>query len=398
MGIEPTQNSFLNDSKGNVWLASSTITTKFNPDKLDFKNYPLKTAITTLNGERLRYSTLAADSTITIEESKIKIQFEAIGSNRPSKTEYSYLLEGSDEDWSDWSTGEEVEFTNLSSGNYTFKVKSRSNTENAVNEWSRLNIKVDLPLYKEPFFTMGLIITLFFFLLLIGIIAYINHSKVKEREEHNKNLAEKNAKIETLHKELAHRVKNNLFFISTLMKMQGKRVENEEAKQAVKESEARLEAMSLLHRKLHLGENESHVNIGGYLQELCGNLQYSFPHSGNQPQIKVKADDVMVEGEPAVRIGLIVNELVTNSFKYAFKEQEKPEINVTVQSTGNGTYRLTYQDNGIGIPADFEINKSKSMGIKLIHTLTKQLNGTVEVSNKNGAHFQFNFKQNRIAI
>jgi two-component sensor histidine kinase len=233
---------------------------------------------------------------------------------------------------------------------------------------------------------------------LFALMSFLLYRQSAERKRANTTLAEQRNQIETLHQELAHRVKNNLFFISTLMKMQGKRVESKEAKQAIKEGEARLEAMSLLHRKLHLGENENDINIGGYLQELCANLQNTFPYSGKQPQINVNTDKVLIDGDPAVKIGLIVNELVTNSFKYAFEEQEHPQINITVRKTGDDAYQLTYQDNGIGIPVNLDISKSESMGLKLIHSLTKQLDGTIEISNQKGAHFQFEFKQNKLAI
>lgn len=397
LGIEPTQNSFLNDSKGNLWLASSTITTKFDTDKLDFKNHPLETIIREINGEKIGYAVFNADSTIHVNTNKIKIRFETIRSNRPTKTEYTYILDGSSGDWSEWSSSNEVEFANLSSGEYIFKVKPRSNIVGKENKWSQLKIKIELPIYKEPFFSLGLIILLFFFLSLLGVIAFINHSRAKERDANNKKLADKNSRIETLHKELAHRVKNNLAFISALMSMQQSRLTNAEAKEAVKESELRLQSMSLLHRKLHLGEQTS-FNIGTYLNELCANLQATYPYSGKQPQISIESDNLDMEGDPAMRLGLIINELVTNSFKYAFAKQENPQIKIVLKQTDNDSYRMTYHDNGVGIPADFDISKSNSLGLKLIHTMTKQLNGTVKVSNQEGAHFQFDFTQKKLAI
>ena len=216
----------------------------------------------------------------------------------------------------------------------------------------------------------------------------------KQIEIQNQELSEKNLNIETLHKELAHRVKNNLAFISALMSMQQDRLTNSEAKEAVKESELRLQSMSLLHRKLHVGE-QSYFNIADYLNELCANLQHSFVFDGVQPTITVVSDDLKIKGDLAMRLGLIINELVTNSFKYAFASQDRPKINIDLQQTGTETYRMIYQDNGEGIPADFDIKNSKSLGLKLIHTMTRQLNGTLAVSNKNGAHFQFNFTQKK---
>lgn len=234
---------------------------------------------------------------------------------------------------------------------------------------------------------------------LLCLLSFLLYRQSNERKRNNQLLSDKNEKIELLHQELGHRVKNNLAFISAMMDMQGRRLENKEAKQAVKESESRIEAMSLLHRKLHLQEDNNKVNIGHYLKELCDNLQYTFPYMGQQPQIRLESDDLMMDGEPAVRLGLIVNELVTNSFKYAFREQENPQINIRVVSTDRGHYQMTYHDNGVGLPANFDLTKSKSLGLKLIHTLTKQLNGQVNISHEQkGVNYTFGFTKSKIAV
>jgi two-component sensor histidine kinase/tetratricopeptide (TPR) repeat protein len=215
-------------------------------------------------------------------------------------------------------------------------------------------------------------------------------SQKEQIEQQNLILLNKNKSIQTLHKELGHRVKNNLAFISTLLRMQSKRLKTPEAKQALKEGEARIEAMSILHRKLYSGESDLNINLGIYLQELCANLSNTFPYSGNQPNIVVSSNEIFFKSEPAIRIGLIVNELVTNSFKYAFSNQLKPQIQLTVIEINNGC-KLTYQDNGIGISKDVDYSQVDSMGMKLIYTLTKQLNGTVKFSGEEGTQFDFYF-------
>ena len=224
----------------------------------------------------------------------------------------------------------------------------------------------------------------------------LSHQK-SQIEEQNKNLALKKEKIETLHKELGHRVKNNLAFISALMNMQQRRLDNPEAKAAVKEGELRLQSMSLLHRKLHMGEQDQ-FSTSNYLKELTANLQNTFPFSGNPPKINIKTEDIELNGDATMRIGLIVNELVTNSFKYAFNNHNNPTINISLSQNQEDAFQLKYQDNGTGLPADININQIDSLGLKLIHTLTKQLNGTIEVSNQQGAHFSFNFPIHKMAV
>lgn len=226
---------------------------------------------------------------------------------------------------------------------------------------------------------------------LLGIVALLFHRQSTLREQTNKLLSEKNKKIKLLHDEASHRFKNNLMFVSSLLGMQGRRLVNEEAKQAVKESESRIEAMSLLHKKLEAVEGTS-FKIGDYLKELCDNLKNTYPLIGSLPEIIVQADELEFGGDTVVRLGLIVNELVTNSFKYAFENQLSPKINISLKEVTSGSCRLLYADNGIGLPENFDIEKSKSMGLKLIHSMIWQMKGTFHSENREGAFFQFNFE------
>lgn len=227
--------------------------------------------------------------------------------------------------------------------------------------------------------------------LLLTVLSFLFYKQSKERKKHNQLLIEKNENIESLHKELSHRVKNNLAFISTLLQMQGRRLESGEAKQAIKEGEARVEAMSILHNKLYLKNDDSSIILKDYFHDLCLNLQQTYPYSGKRPTIQQDIDDLQIDGESAIRLGLIVNELVTNSFKYAFKEQPNPQIDIQVHSKED-KYEFTYQDNGRGFPNEPNKSKAKSLGLKLIQLLAKQLKGTVSLQNNEGVLCKMIFK------
>ena len=144
-------------------------------------------------------------------------------------------------------------------------------------------------------------------------------------------------------------------------------------------------------------KEDTSIDIGEYLKELGENLKNTFPSDGVVPTIHLQTDKIKLDGESAVRIGLIINELVTNSFKYAFAEQPNPRIDILLKRTDED-YQLTYQDNGKGLPMEIEIFQLKSLGLKLIHTLTKQLKGTMHTEKRDGAFFQFNFKDQKIAV
>jgi|GEM_PF-2380828 len=227
---------------------------------------------------------------------------------------------------------------------------------------------------------------------LLAMIAFLFYRQSNDRKKTNKLLQGKNEKIETLHKELSHRVKNNLAFVSGLLRMQGRRLVNAEAKQAVKEGESRIEAMALLHQKLYTKEVETMIDLGEYLSLICTNLKRIYPLEGEVPKIQLQTGSIKIDGEKSVRIGLIINELVTNSFKYAFENKTNPQIDIAVNKVGKESLNLIYQDNGIGLPAELDIKNSKSLGLKLVHMLTEQLKGTVKMKNKEGAFFQIDFQ------
>ena len=199
------------------------------------------------------------------------------------------------------------------------------------------------------------------------------------------------SEIELLHREQRHRMMNNLVFANSLMSLQVNRLkEQPEAQQAVKEADARLRAMSVLQSRLHHdGEGQQTVAIREYLEEVTTALQHSFGSPDKPLRVHLHAPDAeWVDGEAALRIGLIVNELATNSCKHAFTEQPNPEINVELRPETEGRYRLIYTDNGSGLPADFEVDIKKSMGLFLIHNLVKQLNGRIFFSGDEGTRVE----------
>ena len=227
---------------------------------------------------------------------------------------------------------------------------------------------------------------------LLAMITFLFYRQSNDRKKTNKLLQGKNKRIEVLHKELSHRVKNNLAFVSGLLRMQGRRLVNVEAKQAVREGESRIEAMALLHQKLYTNEEETMIDLGEYLDQICTNLKRIYPLEGEAPKIQLRTGSIKIDGAKSVRIGLIINELVTNSFKYAFENKTNPQIDIEVNKVDEKHLNLTYQDNGIGLPTELDIENSKSLGLKLVYMLTEQLKGTVRMENKEGAFFQIDFQ------
>jgi len=233
------------------------------------------------------------------------------------------------------------------------------------------------------------IATLAAFLLAVLFIALLVR-RARERERARLALEQKNSQIQMLNRELSHRMKNNLQFVSSLLEMQARRLESQEARKALEESENRLQAMSLLHQKLYQGEEDrSEIALAPYLYELCEHLKNT--HLGVAPELQLSVAPLSVQADHAMRLGLIVNELVTNSLKHAFEGVDRPEVRLTIEENPDGGIRLEYRDNGRGLPPDFDPQQAPSLGWKLISTLTRQLRGAVTAQKTKGTGLEFAF-------
>ena len=230
---------------------------------------------------------------------------------------------------------------------------------------------------------------------------YFKRNQIKEKTNQlllskNKEIQSKNEQIQTLHEELTHRVKNNLSFISSLMRLQIRRLENPEAKVALREAENRIQAMAMIHRRLFEKEDTVEIELADYLTELVNFLRKSYAQPGKQTVIALEMDEVVLKAEPAIRIGLIVNELVTNAFKYAFAEQIKPKITVHLNRSSKGWINLEVWDNGSGIPQELDFTTTGTLGLPLVQTIVKELKGTMDWRQNAGTQFSLQFPTNRI--
>lgn len=211
-------------------------------------------------------------------------------------------------------------------------------------------------------------------------------SKVELRtKELQKSLDEKN----TLLKEIHHRVKNNLAFTINLIKLQKRKIDDEHIKELLTDVQERIYIMELLHRKLYESKDLNSIPFRKYINELVQDITYAY----NRDDLKlfIDVDDVFLDIEYAMPCGLIINECITNSFKHAFKEKNNC---FKIKFTKKGSLcTLEVSDNGKGLPKDLNINKTKSLGLRLISSIsTSQLLGEIEYKNDNGAKFIIKFK------
>lgn len=196
---------------------------------------------------------------------------------------------------------------------------------------------------------------------------------------------------ETLLKEIHHRVKNNLQIISSLLRLQAKQIDDYHALEVFQESQNRVQAMTLIHEKLYQSSSLAQIDCQEYITTLVQELfrSYQAHKQGITFLVKVKQSSLAIA--LATPFGLIINELVSNSLKYAFTEMVGGQIFIGLQEPNQGQFVLIISDNGKGIPKSLDFRKTKTLGLQLVCRLTKQLNGTIELAQSQGTKFKIVF-------
>lgn len=235
------------------------------------------------------------------------------------------------------------------------------------------------------------------FLFLVVAALFFRLAKIRKKhndtlEAKNKEIAKQNDERELLLKEIHHRVKNNLQIISSLLSMQTRGLQDAKVKDAMKESQSRVKTMALIHEKLYQYENLSKINMQEYMHQLSDFLTQTY-RSDKQINVNIEAEEINLDMDMAIPVGLITNELLSNSLKYAFENMDFGEINITFSQSEPGSYKLLVEDTGKGLDENLDIDKSKSLGLKLVRTLTRQINGQLTISSNPGASFEIDFKE-----
>ena len=229
----------------------------------------------------------------------------------------------------------------------------------------------------------------------------INRKKRFEIEKMNLSIAQKNTQIEAslkekeiLLKEIHHRVKNNLQIISGILDIQNFSIKEPEIKAILNEGQNRIQSIALLHKTMYQNKNFNAVNFDKYLAELISHSKQANYSLNKQIEIDFTTDDIQLEIDTAVPLGLILNELINNAYKHAFKEKQSGAISIALKEVDKKSYQLLFKDNGNGFAADFDVTKVKSVGYELINGLTKQLKGKLTTHNDNGAVIVIHFNTN----
>jgi PAS domain S-box-containing protein len=221
-------------------------------------------------------------------------------------------------------------------------------------------------------------------------IRALNRDLEKRVEERTSQLNQSLSEKETLLKEIHHRVKNNLQIIASLLNLQAGYVKDEQTLAVIKDSQNRIKAMALIHEKIYQSKSLDRIDYGDYLEKITRSLFESYGVSPGKIAIKIHAKNIFLHIDKAIPCSLILNELLTNSFKHAFPKDRTGEIQIDIQLDG-GELRLLYTDNGIGLPEGVTLDHTESLGMRLISGLIQQLKGTVEIQRGEGTTFVITF-------
>ena len=230
-----------------------------------------------------------------------------------------------------------------------------------------------------------------------NFLGYIGSSyDITERRKSSEQMKLSLSEKVTLLKEIHHRVKNNLQVISSMLRLQSSYIKDTETRDIFIESQNRIRSMALIHEKLYLSKDLTHINFSDYIYELVSSLLSSFRYSSNNINLDINIEDIKINVDLALNLGLIINELVSNTFKYAFpdglsREHGICELHIKLKSLNDSKFMLVVKDNGIGLPSNIDFQDTDTLGLQIVSALVKQHKGSIELNNEKGAEYSIIF-------
>jgi two-component system, sensor histidine kinase PdtaS len=269
------------------------------------------------------------------------------------------------------------------SNRHFIEMEQKYQSEKKEKEISKLNldkIKQDI-MIKNQQSIRNILLFGFLFALIAGVFLYrSNQTKKKANKEK-----------EALLKEIHHRVKNNLQIISSLLSIQTENVTDASVISAVKESQSRVKAMALIHQLLYQEKEFTRIDFSTYLPQLVHAVSSIFKREGDEIDVTIVASNIAFDIDTSIPLGLIITELISNAYKYAFDGSGKGRIKVELKQAVGNNYILSVADNGKGLSENLNIDEFISMGLRLVKMLTGQLDGTFDYHYDKGAIFTIKF-------
>ncbi|GAB3363840.1 hypothetical protein GCM10027566_32700 [Arachidicoccus ginsenosidivorans] len=339
------------------------------------------------------------------DQNVISFEYTALNYLWANKNLYQFMLEGFDKDWRNVTDFRSTTYTNLDPGNYTFKVRG-SNNDGVWGAATSLKVIIKGPWYKSLWFKVLLAATLL--IIILGVFMYKSYRQKlvnkklltmvedrtsalqKSNQELNESLAlseRQKENITFLMRELNHRVKNNLQIITSLIDIQDLSIANPKAKSKLKLLQSRIFTVSRIHDILTNTEEKEEIRIDQFLQQLASEI---IAFSGKPIALTASLSPVKYPVEKLTYLGLILNELITNSIKHAFGQTAQPEISIHLTRQAD-KLQFIYKDNGTGFKVATNEDSNEKMGVNLVKFLAKELNGILDFSHSCLAEISLTF-------
>ncbi len=327
---------------------------------------------------------------LTHAQNFFSIEFAALDYANPRGNSYAYMIEGFDRTWIPCGNEHVATYTNVDPGEYTFRVAAANNDGVWNREGAALRIVI-----VPPFWQTWWADALYVIALAGGVFGFVRFRTVKHtralrekearllaQEEHEKTITSSLREKEVLLKEVHHRVKNNLQVISSLLNIQAYQTGDQSVRRLFRETQDRVRSMALVHEKLYRSADMANIDFGEYLTTVTSELMRSAYRAGIT--CTVHAESMFLGVDIAIPCGLIVNELVSNALKHAFRDRDRGEVIVTLRRADRETLEMTVADDGVGFPPGVDIQALTSMGMNLVVTLTGQIAGRVALDRSHG--------------
>ena len=398
------QGSFFRDSEGVIYFGGANGFDYFNSIGLRENAYSPEVSIVGYNlyatdgSDTLQKMIYGVGDTLVVSSiyNGVSFTFSALSFKQPEKNQYAFRMSGVFDEWQYSGTRRYVSFSTVSPGSYTFEVIASNNDGLWSKEPARLTLIVQAPFWESTWFRVAMVFVILAILILISRYQ-IRAEKARRRVlEHSvsirtKEIAKERDTNVVLLREVHHRVKNNLQIIVSLLSLQSNYIKDESMLDVFSEIQNRVRSMSLIHQKMYKTKNLASVNLREYLDDLAQNLLETY-RVGQSVNLSVDISVDKFSADTLTPLGLIINEIFSNSLKYAFPNGEEGTITVSLHQIAVGKFRLIIGDDGVGFPDDFEKDQD-SFGGELIEALTEQLNGTLKVrEDLKGAFYQLDFE------
>ena len=400
-GLEVCDNAMVQSPDGTMWFGTTKGLTQYLPG-LDHRNATFPKVMLTdvmLYSKPTDWRTLgyATDSMtglpqhlrLPYTQNYLSFDFHAICLSGPEQVRYKYRLMGFDEQWSPPVEQSFTTYANLSPGTYTFELLARNNDGFWTDEPVTYTFSIVPPIWRREWFIGVLLLVIAGSVL--SVVRLRERSLVKMnsllemRVSHRTRLLErKNREKEMLLQEIHHRVKNNLQIVISMLNLQARHVQDPLAADVMQAIRSRVRSMSILHERLYQHADLDCIDLEEYFEEICESLYAAYGISNRRITLKLDMPQIKVNIDSAITLGLIVNELVSNSLKYAFPDGQAGVLRIELVKHDSVQYTLTVSDNGRGLPDSFDPQKSQSFGLKLVTSLSRKLDGNINFTNKNG--------------